>query len=1131
MLFRSRLQESLMKKSLAMILLICLAISVLPLSTALAASWNPGGPAHPYLTPKWTASVSGGGEALLTADVRSDYAGEEVFHAGGPVQPSSTAGSVRCFSGQTGNQIWRTNIYGIGDTATMQMADVDRDGRLEILVALQHPAGLYILNAEDGSILWNAPGTYNGHPGYFTPIGGRIDGSGVVGDTDGDGYHDIFIGVMAYEKQPTTGKIIHYEWSGSTIVERGRVQVWHPCAGGLSLGDTDNDGVFELYMNERDVYFGDGSWGRGLTSFWANNLTLRWRIYDWGASSDIPMLADVNKDGIVDVVSTNLRSGIVVLNSTDGHPLKNALGTESRSTTLPIHAHYQASIFDIDRDGNLELLCADGKESESFGTQVFDLWSWKLDANISAGYSFRGPSIGEVTGDGQMDIIVVTFDLLSNTNTGTVQIYNRNYQLMDSYGGLRHRAIGSVVQDVDRNDNGLNELLVLTQGGIIYCFDTPGLSQERLGLPRARSEVHFYSESRLGASEYVPYERPWPDVISPSPAPNALNVSTSTSQLSFRLNHPLGQTMSYSVITSPNVGSGSGTNVGNGLRTVSISGLTASRVYRWHVSVTDQSGHTTSKDFWFTTRPVYTNTAPSQGTPRLSSTNGGNTNVEDLTCYNQTTADRNGNRVNNIYNWVKNGVSIANLNLPFDSKPNIEALYSGTAVTRDYSGRGNSGTVFGATWIPNGVVGGAFSFDGNDFIRVEEQGNSLGGSGTWSQMSLEFWIKIPTSGSSTTVIWKADRYDTRNSNSYKITALHNANPELLQFTWYIYNATGVSSVSYNLTSGTADWHQVVCTYRSGVGLKIYTDGALRATARGSGNINATSGPLQIAFNRGGGRDFIGSLDEVRIYSYEVSSSFVNQRHLDTRSGSSKSEIIPRNDLVVGDQWTCQVTPNDGLADGTTRSSNTIRIVSSSTQHIFTNGFESGNFNAWTGTTTTTGGSATVVTSPHYSGTYSGQFSVNTGSGTRRAYCYENLGGLTQLTASAYVYLASGLPSSGQSTWLIQFVDSSGNALASYGIRADALGSHWAVQNGNTPFAMAASSVSAPVTGQWYLLQAYYTHSATGKTIVLTVNSQEVASLTQNTVNANNVANARFGIGYYIGSPAARVNIDDVTIDG
>jgi hypothetical protein len=134
----------------------------------------------------------------------------------------------------------------------MQMADLDLDGKMEIMVALQMPSGLYVLNAEDGSILWNAPGVNGGYAGYFTRsaisstiLGGRIDGSGVVADTDRDGTPDIFIGVMGYEKDPTTGAIIHLEWNGSTFVERGRTQVWHPCAGGLSMGDTDNDGTPE----------------------------------------------------------------------------------------------------------------------------------------------------------------------------------------------------------------------------------------------------------------------------------------------------------------------------------------------------------------------------------------------------------------------------------------------------------------------------------------------------------------------------------------------------------------------------------------------------------------------------------------------------------------------------------------------------------------------------------------------------------------------------------------------------------------------------------------------------------------------------------------------------------------------
>ena len=930
------------KKILTLIVIACF-ISMLPLSMVEADIWNPGGSQHPYLTPKWTASVSGGGEAIVTADVLTDSAhpGEEVFHAGGPAQPNPGQGSVTCVSGQTGNEIWRTFIYGVGDTATMQMADVERDGKLEIIVALQAPSGLYILNAEDGSLLWRAPGSYNGNEGYFTVspysstrLGGRIDGSGVTGDTDGDDYPDIFIGVMAYEEQPTTGQIIHYEWdpAQNTIVERGRVQVWHPCAGGLALGDTDNDGIFELYMNERGVFFGDGGWGRGLSSFWANNLTKRWSVYGWGASSNIPMLVDVNKDGIVDVVSTDLGDGIIVLNSTDGRPLRNSAGTLLRSSSLGIiRAHYQSSIYDVDGDDNPELLCADGSQSGSYGTQVFDLWSWKLDADIKAGYSFRGPSIGEVTGDGQMDIIVVTFDYLLHTNTGSVKIYNKNYQLLDEYTGLVHRAIGSVVQDVDRDDDGLNELIVLTQGGKIYCFDTPGYSQEKQGLPRARSEIHFYSESRLGASTYVPFERPWPDITHTNPASNAVNVSTSVGQLTFELNHPLGQTMIYTVTTTPNVGSGSATGVRNGLASVSISHLAASTVYRWRISVTDQSGHTTNKYYWFTTAPTPGNAAPSQSTPRLSSADGGNTHLEDISCSNQTTTDLDDNAVTNIYNWLKgsgSGTSITNLVLPFDSKPDTNAVYSGMAVTRDYSGRNNDGNVFGATWT-KGIVGGAFSFDGNDFIRVEEQSNSLDGGGLWSAISIEFWIKATQTGSSERLIWKPDRYyDTM--ASYQIDFQYRSSPSRLEFTWSVNTTASANkfyTLSYQAAVAVTSWHHVVCTYKSGIGLVIYFDGVKAATNISPalrGNIINTDGSLEIAFNSGG--DFVGVLDEVRLYPSAISEPLAHQRYLETKDGSTSVSTMPALDIAVGDVWRCQITPNDGLADGTTRTSNSLTVV-------------------------------------------------------------------------------------------------------------------------------------------------------------------------------------------------------------
>jgi hypothetical protein len=904
-------------------LFLLIASLIIPLYTI-----QPASAVAPNITLKWTGYVAGGGEALLTYDVRPDIPGEEVFHAGGAVQvPPYSNGSVTCLNGVDGNQIWKRSIRGIGDTATMQMADLDLDGKMEIMVALQMPSGLYVLNAEDGSILWNAPGVNGGYAGYFTRsaisstiLGGRIDGSGVVADTDRDGTPDIFIGVMGYEKDPTTGAIIHLEWNGSTFVERGRTQVWHPCAGGLSMGDTDNDGTPELYMNERDAYFGDGSWGRGTTCFDVWNGTndvfdVRWRVYDWGASSDIPMLIDVNKDGVQEAVTTNLGRGIMVLNSTTGQPIQNAEGTTLKSTSLAMHAHYQSSIYDIDLDGNPELLCADGKESQSFGTQVFDLWSWKLDADIPAGYSFRGPSIGEVTGDGIKDILVVTFDLAGNTNTGTFQVYDNNYQKVFEYGGLRHRAIGSIVQDVD--DEGLNEILVLTQGGVIYCFDTPGVSEESLGRPRARSEVHFYSESRLGASEYVPFERSVADIKAPNPVNGESGVPTTKSALSFNLNHPNNELMSYAVTTDFGITSASANNVGNGVKNITINGLLASNtLYHWQVRVTDATGDVTVKDYTFTTGPYTANRAPTQTTPSLT----GSTKVEDLVATAQGTSDLDGNAVINIYNWQRGTTSIVNINLPFETQTDHQDEFSGLATTKDYA-YGAIGAVFGATWVPSGKVGGAYSFGGNDFIRFTESGSRYDGNGAWNAVSVESWVQPSAASTTGRLVMKNNLYDS--NSSYSLDCARTATG--LAFTWRIgvpgnidVNMSRYVLGPVSVTTDVNAWHHVVATYKSSIGLRLYVDGVLVSSLLGpayTGNIFNSNGPFEIAFSRSGA--FQGLVDEVRLYPFEVTPAMVNQRYQDTKDGLSTSSTISKYDTLVGESWRCQVTPNDGLTDGIT----------------------------------------------------------------------------------------------------------------------------------------------------------------------------------------------------------------------
>jgi hypothetical protein len=202
------------------------------------------------------------------------------------------------------------------------------------------------------------------------------------------------------------------------------------------------------------------------------------------------------------------------------------------------------------------------------------------------------------------------------------------------------------------------------------------------------------------------------------------------------------------------------------------------------------------------------------------------------------------------------------------------------------------------------------------------------------------------------------------------------------------------------------------------------------------------------------------------------------------------------------------------------------VMQTPREPLFEDGFESGSFSAWTDTSATTG-TATVVSTITHSGTYSSRFNANASTGVRRAYSYENTTGLSDLHASAYMKIAEGLPlSNGQSAWLVQFEGPIGTVRASFGVRADTAGTRWAVQYVNRSYDFATKG---PNMGAWYLIDAYYTHAASGKTIVLYVNGEDVVSLSENTIGDSDVVRVRFGLGYFAGTSAATVYMDDVKI--
>ena len=92
------------------------------------------------------------------------------------------------------------------------------------------------------------------------------------------------------------------------------------------------------------------------------------------------------------------------------------------------------------------------------------------------------------------------------------------------------------------------------------------------------------------SAKSISYYKHAPKISDIKPPHNAIDVPISLSELSFRLTDADGDPLNYTVTTSPDIGTGSGSNVGNGVYSVPVSGLERNTNYRWFLKVNDGIG-------------------------------------------------------------------------------------------------------------------------------------------------------------------------------------------------------------------------------------------------------------------------------------------------------------------------------------------------------------------------------------------------------------------------------------------------------------------------------------------------------------------------------------------------------------
>jgi hypothetical protein len=178
---------------------------------------------------------------------------------------------------------------------------------------------------------------------------------------------------------------------------------------------------------------------------------------------------------------------------------------------------------------------------------------------------------------------------------------------------------------------------------------------------------------------------------------------------------------------------------------------------------------------------------------------------------------------------------------------------SGTTAS-DRSGKGNTGTLSGATWSTAGHSGAALSFDGvNDRVNVADS-TSLD---VTSGMTIEAWV-YPTALSG----WRTVALKERSGGLVYALYAHDNVPAPAVYArvgGVDVRVAGASSLPLNT------WSHLAATY-DGAALRLYVNGQLVGSQALTGSLQVSTGLLRIGGNAVWGEWFAGRIDDVRIYN-------------------------------------------------------------------------------------------------------------------------------------------------------------------------------------------------------------------------------------------------------------------------
>lgn len=460
------------------------------------------------LTIRWTSSVAPNVYSRdispLVFDTNSDgYM--DIMYAGSPNGLVSTnVGDIVCISGEDGDILWHFigSDYGITHSnycnyyyRALEAGDIDNDGKNEIINAGYF--GVVCVNAEDGSLKWYETNQADNRQyihGYeaHAVIILYVDENGIP-----ENVSDIPRVFIASNEQGTTsnpGELWEVNPLDGTVV--GHCDYYFCCHGGLSAGDIDGDGAWELVASDRQ---GVGT-GKGIQAYEIDgaNPVIKWSALSNGytiyCSYLNPLLYNIDNsaDGSLEVITGQDNSGddaLWILNGTTGEYIW-------RDTSLSgWRTHEFYALHDWDLDGDLELVHSNGGQPKSF-----DITSKTIEDTLDTYTTTKGgyfanvcPQEGETSDPDTIYMEYIRNSWGTDASPTTLYVWDYNGNVVNSTAQL----YCSVVQDID--GDGYNELLgTCSTDGRVRCYETAAVAPS----PLPRTEVSSFNEQRTRALVY-----------------------------------------------------------------------------------------------------------------------------------------------------------------------------------------------------------------------------------------------------------------------------------------------------------------------------------------------------------------------------------------------------------------------------------------------------------------------------------------------------------------------------------------------------------------------------------------------------------------------------------------------------